>query len=161
MITTQAQPFPVFQIQDRSRTRGAEFVVTTGSSQYPDLTTEFVGSMLNVAAMFANVSDMTSEIPVKSLAATFSMRHILIGPILEGWRIIRPLLLTIEEEDGSYLISDDIFSVYGEGVSTPDALRDYQIALLDYYQIVARHAKKNAANSNLLEALQRYLQQSV
>jgi predicted RNase H-like HicB family nuclease len=81
------------------------------------------------------------------------------GKIIPRWEIIQPLLLTAErDEDGSYLISDDFFGVYGDGSSISEALTDYMISLGDYYEILSVKATED---DNLVKEqfyrLQRYL----
>jgi len=36
------------------------------------------------------------------------------------------------DEDGSFLVSDEMFAMYGEGDSLPAALRDYATTLTEY-----------------------------
>lgn len=63
--------------------------------------------------------------------------HTLIGPIAEGWSLVMPITLTIErDEEGAYLASEALTTVYGYGESGPEAIRDYIESLIDYYDIV-------------------------
>lgn len=59
------------------------------------------------------------------------------GRILPGWELIRPLMVTIErDEDGSFVVTDEVFMVYGTGLTVTLALRDYVNSLVEYYQII-------------------------
>jgi hypothetical protein len=81
------------------------------------------------------------------------------GNITPTLEIIQPLLLTAErDDDGSYLISDDLFGVYGDGPSISESLTDYMVSLGDYYTILSVRAMDD---SHLIreqfDRLQRYL----
>lgn len=66
------------------------------------------------------------------------------GNIHSGWQIIQPILLTEErDDDGHYLISDDLFGVYGDGSTAPEALEDYVVSLIDYYEILSVRAQED------------------
>lgn len=63
--------------------------------------------------------------------------HTLIGPIAEGWVLIKPITLTVErDEAGAYLASDAVTTVYGCGESGPQAIQDYIQSLIEYFEIV-------------------------
>ena len=63
--------------------------------------------------------------------------HTLIGPIAEGWVLIKPITLTVERDDtGAYLASDVVTTVYGYGESGPQAIQDYIQSLIEYFEIV-------------------------
>jgi hypothetical protein len=50
------------------------------------------------------------------------------------------LMLTLEsDEQGSTVVSDEVFRVYGYGDTQQEALYDYIISLQEYYQILSRH----------------------
>lgn len=54
---------------------------------------------------------------------------------------MRFLLITLEQdEDGLYLASDDQFAVYGDGETLAEALKDYIVSLIEYFEILAAHA---------------------
>lgn len=59
------------------------------------------------------------------------------GPFGNGWRIRQPLPVTVELSDGRYLVSDDLFDVYGQGDSWDEAVEDYKVSLVEYFQIMA------------------------
>ena len=70
-------------------------------------------------------------------ALRLSVSHInfelLIGKIASNWEVTKPLLVKIEEEnDGSYLVNEDLFAVYGVGDTSYSALQDYIASLIEY-----------------------------
>jgi hypothetical protein len=78
------------------------------------------------------------------------------GEIAPGWRLIRELPITIDEDDnGSYIVSDDIFYVYGEGDTLEEAHNDYIQSLVEYYEILAQHSDE--PTQQLLSRLSTYL----
>jgi len=82
----------------------------------------------------------------------------LFGKIAPAWQFRQPLLVTIEQDtDGSFLASEVLFATYGVGQTPRDALMDFVIALLDYYEIVAAHARQDEYSCRLLRRLQEYL----
>jgi hypothetical protein len=100
-----------------------------------------------------------SIIPLDTTRLVLIRRFFLSGNITSKWQIIQPLLLTEErDDDGSYLISDDLFEVYGDGSTVPDAIEDYITSLIDYYEILSVSSQEN---DELVKAqfhrLQRYL----
>lgn len=107
-------------------------------------------------------ADATQPSPVsRPTASAFSPEtplYPLEGEIAEGWELSQPLWVTVDrEEDGYYVLSDDLFLVYGEGATFNDALRDYVVSLIDYYQLVAAEAKRSALDQALFGRLRRYL----
>jgi len=61
---------------------------------------------------------------------------ILFGNVLKKWRLNEPLLLDLEQDDdGQYIVSDDIFHVYGVGQNQSEALNDYVTALIEYVEL--------------------------
>lgn len=83
----------------------------------------------------------------------------LAGVIAPGWQMAQPFLVTLEQdEDGSYLISDEEFAVYGDGDTPFEALQDYIISLIDYYELLAVRAKGDPAAEAQFNHLQTYLQ---
>jgi hypothetical protein len=64
----------------------------------------------------------------------------LLGEIERGWSIIRPLLVAVEQDkEGSLVLSDDEFLVYGVGDTLIEAKQDYFSSLIEYYELLARH----------------------
>jgi hypothetical protein len=81
------------------------------------------------------------------------------GKVIPRWEILQPLLLIVERDhDGTYLISDDLFGVYGDGMSISEALRDYVVSLGDYYEILSARAEgENSLIREQFSRLQRYV----
>jgi hypothetical protein len=87
------------------------------------------------------------------------MEFILVGNIAKGWELIQPLLVTLEQdEDGYYILSDDIFQLYGEGETELIARLDYITTLIDYYYLLESKADEgDPPSQNLPQKLQKYL----
>lgn len=81
----------------------------------------------------------------------------LIGEIAPGWVLIQPLPLTLERDDGSCIISDDRFLVYGDGDTPAEALQDYIIALIGYYEILSTRVENDPPTRDLFHRLCSYL----
>lgn len=63
---------------------------------------------------------------------------ILFRRIAPGWELVQRLVLELtQEEDGSYLLSDNEFYLYGQGETLAAAQDDYVAALLEYYALLA------------------------
>lgn len=87
-----------------------------------------------------------------AVSAARPLYGLLPGPLASGWELRRYLPITIgADEDGWYVLSDNIFLVYGDGDTLPDAQRDYVASLIDYYRIVERdaHGGDDAAQKEL------------
>ncbi len=56
----------------------------------------------------------------------------------EHFRLRAPIVLDVRrEEDGSYLVSEDQFNLYGTGPTLAGAIQDYQDMLIEHYQDLA------------------------
>ena len=54
-----------------------------------------------------------------------------------GWRITQLLRVNLEQdEDGCYLVSDNVSVVYGIGDTRFEAEQDYIVSLIEYYQLL-------------------------
>jgi len=94
---------------------------------------------------------------------TFStlIDSVLFGVIAPGWSLVKPLFITIEQDDdGCYLASDDLFAVYGVGDTPSDALQDYIQSLTGYYELVAEQAGQDALDLAVFHRVQRYLRKT-
>jgi len=81
-----------------------------------------------------------------------------LGSIAPSWRVVQPLLVTLErDEDGYYIVSDDEFAVYGDGYSIEEAVEDYKVSLIDYYQLLTARVDGDFLTQALLRRLERYL----
>ena len=83
-------------------------------------------------------------------------RSIVFGPLGDGWHVRQPLAITLEQSDGRFVASDPIFDIYGEGESWDDAVEDYRVALVEYFQIMADGA--DAATRAVVNHLRTYLE---
>jgi hypothetical protein len=91
-----------------------------------------------------------------SLVLLNSQPDVLLGIIKPKWEIIRPLMLTIEQDkDGYYIISDDDFLVYGYGKTQFLARQDYIISLIEYYQLLEK--QEDHPTQAIFNSLQSYL----
>jgi len=83
----------------------------------------------------------------------------LLGKISDDLVVVQFLPLTIEQEDDeSYIVSDDIFLVYGDGDTKSAAMKEYQVSLVNYFQIIEKSAETNKFDKALLSQLQSYIQ---
>jgi hypothetical protein len=81
------------------------------------------------------------------------------GRIALGWTLIQPLVIWIQpDDDGGYLINDEVFYVYGEGANIAAAQRDYVQSLIEYFFLVTKH--NDAPSVPLVDQLHRFLRQS-
>jgi hypothetical protein len=86
------------------------------------------------------------------------LQYLLSGSVWSGWRLVQPLLLTLErDEDGCYIASDDQFAVYGDGGTLAEALQDYIVSLIEYYEILAARADDDLPTQALFRRLRLYL----
>ena len=81
------------------------------------------------------------------------------GVIAPGWRLLRPLPLSVEpEDDGGFVASDDAFALHGDGATRDDAIRDYVQTLIEYHDLLVERAAGNEPTSALLRLLNQYLE---
>jgi predicted RNase H-like HicB family nuclease len=81
----------------------------------------------------------------------------LLGPVGDGFELVQPLPVTVEvDQDGSYVVSDSLFGVYGHGSTEEEAWDDFSISLVEYHDIMAAGA--NAETAAVVEHLGTYLQ---
>jgi hypothetical protein len=83
----------------------------------------------------------------------------LFGKIRDEWEMTKPLLVTLEQdEDGYYVLSDELFLMYGEGPTEIKAKEDYLETMVDYYQIIQEKAHEGDEPSQaILQKIQEYL----
>lgn len=87
------------------------------------------------------------------------LRVFLFGKVSPRWAIIQPLPLGVElEDDGSYVVGDDIFLVYGNGATQAEAIDDYVISLEELYRLTENGARTDTFDQKQLAALQSYIQ---
>jgi hypothetical protein len=80
------------------------------------------------------------------------------GEIGLGWHIDQPISLRVErDDDGSFIVSDDKFAVYGQGATLDEAIADYKTSLAEYAELVESQAACHSPTANLLKKLQMFL----
>ncbi|SRR5258708_2966345 len=81
------------------------------------------------------------------------------GTIAPGWTLKQNLPVTVElDDDGTVIVSDDIFLRYGAGERFEEALQDYIEDLTSYYEVVEEYATDDRPqNKALLELFREYL----
>lgn len=94
--------------------------------------------------------EYSNDIPGENIA--------LYGPIGDDWKLVQALEVTVEEdEDGSLILSDDVFVAYGVGDTYYEAYNDFIAALISSYEISKDYADSNSASKEHFEHLQSYL----
>jgi hypothetical protein len=90
---------------------------------------------------------------------THPIRALLVGGVHVDLFVNQPLPITIEtDDDGTIVIGDDIFLVYGYGENSLDALNDYAASLIEFYWILESGAKENPFDSKQFTYLQSFIQ---
>ena len=75
-----------------------------------------------------------------------------------GWRLLKSILLRVEQdEDGCFVVSDDVFALHGDSESRSAAIRDYAQTLVEYHDLLAERSQGDEPTSALLGCLKRYL----
>jgi hypothetical protein len=78
----------------------------------------------------------------------------LLGPLGRRRLIVRPLPVAIEiDSEGWFVLSDDVFLVYGEGATLESAWEDYRSSLVEYCDMVQRDAPSSAPTQAQYEQL--------
>lgn len=93
-----------------------------------------------------------------SMSKPLQLRSIeLIGNIAPGWKLIRTLPVSVDiDEEGHFLLADDMFSIFGEGDNIADAQRDLVTSLIEYYNLISEY--EDEPSRELLGMLRKYLQ---
>ncbi len=82
----------------------------------------------------------------------------LFGEIPGELIVIQPFPINIERDaDGSYVVSDDLFLVYGSGDDQSDAIHDYVLSLIEFYRFAEASSTENVHDKKQLEYLQTYI----
>ncbi len=85
----------------------------------------------------------------------------IIGQIAPGWIVENALPVRLEQDDdGSYVMSDDIFNVYGDGATLSNVKASYVTSLIEYYEMVAAGSEIDRYDAEQLQHLRRYLHQT-
>ena len=78
----------------------------------------------------------------------------LLGPLGHRWLIVQPLSVEIEiDSEGWFVLSDDVFLVYGEGATLEAAWEDYRSSSVEYCDMVKRDAPASAQTQAQYEQL--------
>ena len=87
-----------------------------------------------------------------------NIQAFLIGEISNELVVVQPLPINIEvDEDSSYVVSDDVFLVYGDGGNRSNALRDYVDSLIEFYEIL-KDSQEDLFDQRQFAHLQEYIQ---
>ena len=77
---------------------------------------------------------------------------LLTGEITPEWQLKQPVSLRIErDEDGSFIMSEEVFNIYGHGSTPEEAKEDFIIALVEYYEILKKYASDDEASKATLD----------
>lgn len=77
-------------------------------------------------------------------------------PLPATWQLTRPLWLNVEQDgNGLFVISDDVFVMFGTGNTEEEALHDYVATLIEYYELLSQ--KNDEPTKKLFWHLQTYL----
>lgn len=77
---------------------------------------------------------------------------LIVGQISGNWVIQQPVALALErDEDGSYLVVEDAFDIYGHGATIEEAREDFISALIEYHAILKQYADQDQASKEVLE----------
>ena len=133
---------PIIAIGGTAPAQEKSSALTSGSS-----------TLAGLAKFYEIISDMSVN-----KTPDFLNRFPLSGALMDGWDLILPIQISIErEEDGLYLASDETFFIYGAGETFGDALSDYKISLVEYYQLIADRLEGKPENAPLFEKLRHYI----
>ena len=88
--------------------------------------------------------------------ASSAMSSYLLGEIAEGWELVQRLPVSSDWDGDLCIMSDALFSVYGDGDTNAAAQQDYVTSLIEYYQLLEDRAD-NVFTRALLQKLKRYL----
>lgn len=84
--------------------------------------------------------------------------HFLFGHLVPGWTFKLPYPVQIErDEEGSYVVSDDQFAVYGQGEDHSGAIDDYLISLVEYYEFMEAESAGHPPTASVFRRLERLI----
>lgn len=79
----------------------------------------------------------------------------LAGDLFDKYSLIQPITVSLGLSDGRFLVSDDVFYMYGEGITLQAAIEDYLSSLAEYYELLESY--DDAPSLDLFSYLQTYL----
>jgi hypothetical protein len=123
---------------------------------------------INAGRMFTAATQPPAAIGVNSANAMMFFRglavsrppeeRLLYGNLTEGYSLIAPLKVRLElEDDGSCIVSDDLFAVYGQGPTSETAIADYVTSLIEYFDLMEISAKDHEPTASLFRRLGSYV----
>jgi hypothetical protein len=81
----------------------------------------------------------------------------LFGGCSRGWHFAQPLEVVVERDhDGSCLVSDEVFAVYGKGRTWDEAAADYCSSLVEFLQIMSE--SDQPGSRRVVDHLRAYLE---
>ena len=80
----------------------------------------------------------------------------IVGRIAERWELVQPLPVSLEKDGDLYIMSDDLFLVYGDGNTETTAQEDCVTSLIEYYQLLSGRPD-DVFTRVLFQRLKRYL----
>ena len=112
-----------------------------------------MSSVSNQASLKVRSAATEESSPVRS-AALFLM-----GSLGEtNLSLLQPISVILESDDeGGFVVSDDIFAVYGEGPAPVAALRDYRSSLEDYFLLLREHSEGSPEDAQQFSKLKDYV----
>lgn len=96
-------------------------------------------------------------LPTDACRVSSALSKYLVGRIAEGWELVQPLPIKSEWDGDLCIVSDSLFSVYGDGDTEVSAQEDYVTSLIEYYQLLDGRAD-DVFTRALFQKLKRYLQ---
>lgn len=74
-------------------------------------------------------------------------------------RLILPLNLQIDDEDGGAIVSDSLFGIYGEGKDLNAAVEDYRSALMDFYFLLRERSERSSEDAASYAGVNRHIEE--
>lgn len=108
---------------------------------------------------FRNIPSTLSSSAIYTIEYLWRPTHLfLMGEIAPSWMLIRSILVELDQdEDGSYIMSNTQFGIYGCGDTVFEAQQDFIITLIDYYQLLAERAEREPLTRIEFLRLQLYI----
>lgn len=99
------------------------------------------------------IGSTSGDLPIR----TYPFEIPIVGRIHRDYQFTKPISLIVErDDDGSYVLSDEIFGVFGNAFTLKDAVQDYISAFIGYYELLSAH--QDAPSVALFQELKRYFQ---
>lgn len=97
------------------------------------------------------------DVGMLNLSQSPDKQGLLMGRVARSWIIKHPLPITIEQDGDLFIVSDDIFSVYGDGDTKKEAFNNFIDSLIDYYHLLETRVEIDQQNEKLFTHVQQYL----